>query len=199
MRLRELHVALDYAVRDAYGWGELELGHGFHDTRFGIRYTFEPVARQEVLDRLLELNHERYADEVRRGLHGKPKAKRHDGRAGATDARCADRLARSARELRDEVEQLIRDDLDRPNRRRGTRSCAIAPVDAYLLGLLAPRLSHEHGAPPRDDDEEDDNAGPTSCPRTASRPAASRPTRARRAPQRTDRRRSTSSSRRRSG
>ena len=75
-RLRELHVELDHAVRDAYGWGDLELGHGFHDTRFGTRYTFEPVARQEVLDRMLELNHARYADEIRRGLHGKPKAKR---------------------------------------------------------------------------------------------------------------------------
>jgi len=84
VRLRVLHVQLDHAVRDAYGWDDLELGHGFHDTRFGTRYTFEPVARQEVLDRLLELNHERYADEVRRGLHGKPKArKRTSAPAGA--------------------------------------------------------------------------------------------------------------------
>jgi len=33
------------------------------------------VPRQEILDRLLELNHQRYAEEVRQGLHGK-KAKR---------------------------------------------------------------------------------------------------------------------------
>jgi hypothetical protein len=75
-RLRELHVQLDYAVRDAYGWSDLDLGHGFHDTKFGTRFTFSAVPRQEVLDRLLELNHERYAEEVRQGLHGKPKAKR---------------------------------------------------------------------------------------------------------------------------
>jgi Eco57I restriction-modification methylase/restriction-modification enzyme MmeI-like protein len=74
-RLRELHVALDYAVRDAYGWSSLDLGHDFHDTKSGTRFTFAPVPRQEVLDRLLELNHERYAEEVRQGLHGKPKGK----------------------------------------------------------------------------------------------------------------------------
>jgi hypothetical protein len=71
-RLRELHVELDHAVRDSYGWDDLDLDHGFHETKFGLRYTFAPLPRQEVLDRLLELNHERYADEVRRGLHGKP-------------------------------------------------------------------------------------------------------------------------------
>jgi hypothetical protein len=74
--LRELHVALDYEVRDAYGWSDLDLGYGFHETKFGTRFTLAPAPRQEVLDRLLELNHERYADEVRQGLHGKPKARR---------------------------------------------------------------------------------------------------------------------------
>ena len=74
-RLREIHVTLDHAVRDAYGWGDLELDHGFHPTKFGTRFTFAPVPRQEVLDRLMELNYERYAQEVRQGLHAKPKAK----------------------------------------------------------------------------------------------------------------------------
>jgi hypothetical protein len=74
-RLRALHVELDYAVRDAYGWTDLDLEHGFYETKVGTRYTFAPAPRQEVLDRLLELNHERYAEEVARGLHGKPKAK----------------------------------------------------------------------------------------------------------------------------
>ncbi len=84
-RLRELHVQLDHAVRDAYGWSDLDLGHGFHETKFGTRFTFAPAPRQEVLDRLLELNHERYAEEVRQGLHGKPKAKgrRKAAHAGA--------------------------------------------------------------------------------------------------------------------
>ena len=81
VRLRELHVELDHAVRDAYGWTDLDLGHGFHETKFGTRFTFAPAPRQEVLDRLLELNHERYAEEVRQGLRAKPKAKA--GRKGA--------------------------------------------------------------------------------------------------------------------
>ncbi len=74
-RLREIHVELDHAVRDAYGWSDLDLGHDFHETKHGTRFTFAPTPRQEVLDRLLELNHERYADEVRRGLHDKGKAR----------------------------------------------------------------------------------------------------------------------------
>ncbi|MGH4014761.1 MAG: hypothetical protein ACRDSL_12710, partial [Pseudonocardiaceae bacterium] len=40
------------------------------------RFTIAPEVQVEVLDRLLELNHERYAEEVRRGLHAKKKAKR---------------------------------------------------------------------------------------------------------------------------
>jgi len=52
-RLRELHVTLDYAVRDAYGWTDLDLGHDFHETKFGTRFTFAPGPRQEVLDLLL--------------------------------------------------------------------------------------------------------------------------------------------------
>jgi hypothetical protein len=71
--LRSIHVAIDHAVMRAYGWDDLELDHGFHDTRQGVRYTVGPVVRQEILDRLLELNHERYAAEVAAGLHDKKK------------------------------------------------------------------------------------------------------------------------------
>jgi hypothetical protein len=76
VELREIHVGLDYAVRDAYGFDELDLGHDFHETKFGTRFTLAPVPRQEVLDWLLELNHQRYAEEVQQGLHAKPKGKR---------------------------------------------------------------------------------------------------------------------------
>ena len=69
--LRDLHLALDLAVRDAYGWSDLDLDHGFHDTPQGLRFTLGPSARVEVLDRLLELNHQRYAEEVAAGLHEK--------------------------------------------------------------------------------------------------------------------------------
>lgn len=79
VRLRELHVEMDYAVAAAYGWTDLELGHGFHETRQGVRYTISDPARQEVLSRLLQLNHERYAEEVKQGLHGKGKGKAKGG------------------------------------------------------------------------------------------------------------------------
>ncbi|MBX7224328.1 MAG: restriction endonuclease, partial [Blastocatellia bacterium] len=73
--LRRLHVEMDGAVARAYGWADLELGHGFHQTKQGMRYTISETARREVLDRLLELNHERYAQEVAQGLHEKGKKK----------------------------------------------------------------------------------------------------------------------------
>jgi hypothetical protein len=75
-RLREIHVEIDQAVAEAYGWDDLDLGHGFHPTAQGERFTIAPPARTEILDRLLELNHQRYAEEVAAGLHaGKPKRK----------------------------------------------------------------------------------------------------------------------------
>ena len=55
----------------AYGWDDLVLEHGFHETKQGLRYTISEEARREVLGRLLQLNHERYAEEVKLGLHEK--------------------------------------------------------------------------------------------------------------------------------
>lgn len=66
--LRDLHVALDIAVRDAYGWSDLDLDHGYHDTPQGRRFTLGLAARTGVLDRLLELNHDRHTAEVAAGL-----------------------------------------------------------------------------------------------------------------------------------
>ena len=89
-KLRQLHVEMDNAVAAAYGWTDLDLGHGFHQTKQGVRYTISEPARREVLARLLKLNHERYAEEVKQGLHEKkkpnatkgkkqPKSKSHAG------------------------------------------------------------------------------------------------------------------------
>jgi len=61
--LRNLQVAMDQAVAAAYGWSDLDLGHGFHETKQGIRFTISEDARREVLERLLVLNHQRYAEE----------------------------------------------------------------------------------------------------------------------------------------
>ena len=62
---------MDNAVAAAYGWTDLDLGHGFHETKQGVRFTISEPARREVLARLLKLNHERYAEEVKQGLHDK--------------------------------------------------------------------------------------------------------------------------------
>ena len=71
--LRQLHVQMDNVVAAAYGWQDLDLGHGFHETAQGIRYTISEAARRQVLTRLLQLNHQRYEEEVRLGLHEKKK------------------------------------------------------------------------------------------------------------------------------
>ena len=73
-KLRDLHVEMDKAVAAAYGWDTLDLGHGFHETKQGVRFTISDSARREVLQRLLKLNHERYAEEVKQGLHDKKKS-----------------------------------------------------------------------------------------------------------------------------
>lgn len=74
-RLRALHVEMDQAVAAAYGWSDLDLSHGFHTTKQGERYTLSEPARRTVLDRLLALNHQRYEEEVKVGLHDKGKKK----------------------------------------------------------------------------------------------------------------------------
>ena len=74
--LRQLHIQLDLAVRDSYGWGDLDLNHQHCDTPQGVRFTVGPEVRDELLDRLLALNHERYAAEVAAGLHEKRAAKK---------------------------------------------------------------------------------------------------------------------------
>jgi hypothetical protein len=74
-KLRDLHTQMDKAVAAAYSWDDLDLAHGFHETKQGIRFTISEEARREVLQRLLKLNHERYEEEVAQGLHDKKKKK----------------------------------------------------------------------------------------------------------------------------
>ncbi len=67
--LRRLHVELDTAVRDAYGWQDLALDHDFYEIETlpkndRVRYTISPDARKELLKRLLALNHVRAAEET---------------------------------------------------------------------------------------------------------------------------------------
>jgi hypothetical protein len=72
LELRRLHRQLDQAIRDAYGWPDLDLGHDFVEVETlpendRVRYTLSPTARKEVLKRLLAENHRRAALETARG------------------------------------------------------------------------------------------------------------------------------------
>jgi hypothetical protein len=69
LELRRLHRELDIAIRDAYGWADLDLGHDFQEVETlpendRVRYTISPAARKEILRRLLSLNHQRAAIEA---------------------------------------------------------------------------------------------------------------------------------------
>ena len=70
----------------AYGWSDLDLGHDFHETKQDVRYTLSESARRTVLDRLFALNHQRYAQEVKEGLHDKKKSKAKSSKSNATSS-----------------------------------------------------------------------------------------------------------------
>ena len=64
LELRRLHTAMDHAVRDAYGWQDIDLDHDFHEIETlpendRVRFTIGPAARRELLKRLLAENHSR--------------------------------------------------------------------------------------------------------------------------------------------
>jgi hypothetical protein len=99
VRLRELHAAMDRAVLDAYGWTDIKTDCGFfadyteededgNEVEKSIRYRWPDEVRDEVLARLLALNAERHAEEVKLGLvspDGK-RLKRTDDDEDADDA-----------------------------------------------------------------------------------------------------------------
>ncbi|MCF2518524.1 Eco57I restriction-modification methylase domain-containing protein [Dyadobacter sp. CY351] len=78
LKLREIHVQMDEAVLDAYGWNDIALKHDFYEVDYlpendRVRFTIHPDARKEVLKRLLELNHKIHEEEVKAGLWNKKK------------------------------------------------------------------------------------------------------------------------------
>ncbi|MFE5920893.1 Eco57I restriction-modification methylase domain-containing protein [Streptomyces sp. NPDC056468] len=92
--IRNAHVEVDQAVAEAYGW-DVDLGHGFHETRPGARFTMSPNAQTKILDLLLELNHARYQEEMEKGMHT-PEAKRRRAAARKAKARAAVRTPHRA-------------------------------------------------------------------------------------------------------
>jgi type I restriction-modification system DNA methylase subunit len=79
-RMRAIHVQLDKAVMDAYGWADISLNHGFHTYRRVERWTVSPAARVEILDRVLEENHCRAVEEATAAM---PKRKGRRGTAAS--------------------------------------------------------------------------------------------------------------------
>lgn len=85
-RLRELHDEMDRTVLHAYGWHDLadELRPEFlteeneGDHTYQGRYFWNAEGRDRVLSRLLALNAERHAEEVRKGIGPKSFAKSDD-------------------------------------------------------------------------------------------------------------------------
>lgn len=74
VKLRELHIAMDNAVLEAYGWADIQLRHDFYEVDYlpendRVRFTIHPEVRKEILKRLLELNHQVYEEEIKQGLH----------------------------------------------------------------------------------------------------------------------------------
>lgn len=85
IKLRQLHVEMDNAILEAYGWAidsaqapAIQLRHNFYEVDYlpendRVRYTIHPDARKEILKRLLELNHKIHEEEVKAGLWDKKK------------------------------------------------------------------------------------------------------------------------------
>lgn len=86
IELRHLSQELDRAVAGAYGWHDINLGHGFYETNQGLRYTISEEVHLDILDRLLELNHQRHEEEVADGLHDKSTNKAKSTRTSQSKA-----------------------------------------------------------------------------------------------------------------
>ena len=77
-KMRRLQREIDVAVRDSYGWQDIDLDHGFHEVGYlpandNVRYTISEPARIEILKRLAALNRQRWEEEEAAGLHKKGK------------------------------------------------------------------------------------------------------------------------------
>jgi hypothetical protein len=69
--MRELNMKIDLLVKEAYDWNGIDLVHDFYEVEYlpendRVRYTIHPMARKEILKRLLLLNHKLYGEELMR-------------------------------------------------------------------------------------------------------------------------------------
>lgn len=89
-RCREIQAELNRTVLAAYGMDDVDLELGFHEVGYlpdgnNTRFTMSERARRVVLNRLSELNHQRYQEEADQGLHG-PTSGSRKGRGRRTRA-----------------------------------------------------------------------------------------------------------------
>lgn len=82
VELRSLQAEMDFQVLKSYEWIDLELNHDFYKVSYlpeggNFRFSICESARNELLLRLLKLNHERYEEEVSQGFHREDTNKRN--------------------------------------------------------------------------------------------------------------------------
>ena len=68
-KLRTLHIQMDNYILGIYGWNDIKLEHNFYEVSClpesdRIRFTVHPAVREEILNRLLKLNHQLHEMEI---------------------------------------------------------------------------------------------------------------------------------------
>ena len=68
-KLRTLHIQMDNYILGIYGWNDIKLEHNFYEVSYlpesdRIRFTVHPAVREEILNRLLKLNHQLHKMEI---------------------------------------------------------------------------------------------------------------------------------------
>ena len=105
LKLRELHTAMDKAVLDAYGWGEISTECTFlldyeeeeeednpkgRNKKKPWRYRWTEATHDEILAKLLDLNQTRYEAEILGGKVAEGKKKGNTKKAGKTRKQTTD-------------------------------------------------------------------------------------------------------------
>jgi hypothetical protein len=92
LKLRELHAEMDRAVLNVYGWDDIPTDCEFiadYEVEEGKtipwKYRWPDKVHDEVLARLLELNQERYEEEVAAGMHSKKVVRKKKPKKKAAD------------------------------------------------------------------------------------------------------------------
>ncbi len=122
---REYHMGMDFAVSEAYGWDDINLQHGFHETPYGKRFTICENARVEILRRLVDLNSSRFRNEVHKTFN---KDQRHASKKSTTTSQ---KQVKHDSQLRSTGQIELGLDIDLPSQ----PALEIAPKPAGALSI----------------------------------------------------------------